>query len=275
MPFKHVIGFGIAGNFAGHLEQAGEAESFAEVKVTDAKQPKALFPFYVPSEKAGFLNTYPLSNDTIHFPQHYTNLHLEPEVALLCKIEYNPNKTVKNLIPIKFGAYNDCSIRRPDAIKISEKKNWGEQTKGLAANLIDLDHIERGCLLDHYRIASYIIRDGKLIEYGKNSAVKGYNYFYGKLISWIEDSMNQQQDEGSMEHIATHLENAGYPDQALISIGATPYTEFGESNFLKTGDIAIVAVYDERKYSHDDIEQIMQNNKTENEHISLLRQKVV
>ena len=32
--------------------------------------------------------------------------------------------------PRAFGAYNDCSIRRPNAKKISEKKNWGEESKG-------------------------------------------------------------------------------------------------------------------------------------------------
>ena len=54
MTFKHVIGFGVAGNFAGHLEQAGEATDFLNVKVENAIQPKALFPFYIPSPNAGF-----------------------------------------------------------------------------------------------------------------------------------------------------------------------------------------------------------------------------
>ncbi|MFA7258063.1 MAG: DUF5718 family protein, partial [Aeromonas bestiarum] len=42
------IGLGVAGNFAGHLEQAGEASDFVAVVVRDTSAPKALFPFYVP-----------------------------------------------------------------------------------------------------------------------------------------------------------------------------------------------------------------------------------
>lgn len=39
------IGLGVAGNFAGHLEQAGEASDFVAVVVRDTTAPKALFPF--------------------------------------------------------------------------------------------------------------------------------------------------------------------------------------------------------------------------------------
>ena len=48
MNFEQMIGFGVAGNFAGHLEQAGEAADFTQVKTENAIQPKAIFPFYVP-----------------------------------------------------------------------------------------------------------------------------------------------------------------------------------------------------------------------------------
>ena len=40
------IGLGVAGNFAGHLEQAGEASDFVAVVVRDIIVPKALFPFF-------------------------------------------------------------------------------------------------------------------------------------------------------------------------------------------------------------------------------------
>ncbi|HEA3286444.1 TPA: hypothetical protein RVS77_000001 [Pasteurella multocida] len=48
--FKNMICFGVAGNFAGHLEQAGEAADFISVQTEEEIQPKAIFPFYVPSE---------------------------------------------------------------------------------------------------------------------------------------------------------------------------------------------------------------------------------
>lgn len=63
MTFKDFIGFGVAGNFTGHLEQAGEAADFVAVKTEEAIQPKAIFPFYVPSETLSpteqFLSNYP------------------------------------------------------------------------------------------------------------------------------------------------------------------------------------------------------------------------
>ena len=84
------IGLGVAGNFAGHLEQAGEAADFLQVKTVEAVQPKAIFPFYVPSENLSgyqFLSTYPLYHTEIRFPNDADNLQIEPEIALICEIQ--------------------------------------------------------------------------------------------------------------------------------------------------------------------------------------------
>lgn len=35
----------------------------------------------------------------------------------------------------------------------------------------------------------------------------------------------------------------------MVSVGATRYTEYGEKNFLQDGDLAVVVVYPEDKYS--------------------------
>ena len=45
---------------------------------------------------------------------------------------------------------------------------------------------------------------------------------------------------GPVQHLAT----AGRPKRALISIGATRYTDFGETHFLQPGDESVVVVYD-------------------------------
>ncbi len=128
MKNLHFIGLGVAGNFAGHLEQAGEAADFLQVKTEEAVQPKAIFPFYVPSqtlpETEQFLSTFPLSENIIAFPQDADNLQIEPEIALICDVAYQGNQVI-SLTPTHFAAYNDCSIRRPNARKICEKKNWG------------------------------------------------------------------------------------------------------------------------------------------------------
>jgi len=274
VDLTNIIGLGIAGNFAGHLEQAGEAKDFASVTSAEAQQPKALFPCYVPSAESGFLSAFPFSNDTILMPKTGGNLQIEPEVAVYCAIEYQ-GSTVSKVSPICFGAYNDCSIRRPDANKISEKKNWGAQSKGIAADLIAIDQIAQGGVMDQYRIASFLKRDGQYYAYGVDSPVKGYSYFYEKLFDWIADRMNHQIDEGPMESIAMYLKHADYPPHALISIGATRYTEFGETKFLQAGDQSIVVVYDANVYAPDAIVSLLSQETLPTEKISILIQDVV
>lgn len=276
MQNQHFIGLGVAGNFAGHLEQAGEARDFLQVKTVEAIQPKAIFPFYVPSPDLPtdyqFLSTYPLSSHSISFPTDADNLQIEPEVALICEVEYQDNKVV-SLKPTHFAAYNDCSIRRPNARKICEKKNWGADAKGLSATWIALDKFEQGGNLDQYHIACFHKRDQKLSEYGIDSPTVGYSYFHQKLLDWIIDRMNNQTDEGPINNIAEFLALAHYPTKAVISIGATRYTPFGESNFLQVGDTSIVALYNAQHYSHQQIVEMAEKEQFADD-ISALVQKV-
>lgn len=275
MRLEHFIGLGVAGNFTGHLEQAGEAADFTKVKTTEAAQPKAIFPFYIPSEDLGnyqFLATYPLSHNVISFPKDADNLQIEPEVALVCDIQYQENKVV-TLTPTHFVAYNDCSIRRPNANKICEKKNWGASSKGISATQIPLDHFNTGSTLDNYNIACFHKRNGELNAYGINSPALEYSYFHQKLLDWIIDRMNNQPDEGPMNNISEMLKQANYPTKAIISIGATRYTPFGESNFLQVDDVSIVVVYNAKKYTYSQIEE-MAKLETFSEDISALIQKV-
>ncbi|MFC0308612.1 DUF5718 family protein [Gallibacterium trehalosifermentans] len=275
MNLTKFIGLGVAGNFAGHLEQAGEAADFVTVKTTETNQPKAIFPFYVPTEQLDdytFLTTYPLSSTTIQFPSDADNLQIEPEVALICEIDYQ-DKQVVALRPTHFAAYNDCSIRRPNAKKICEKKNWGANSKGLATVKIPLDHFSTGGILDNYRIACFHKRNGELNQYGIDSPAVGYSYFHQKLLDWIVDRMNNQPDQGPMNNIAELLKQANYPSQAIISIGATRYTAFGEKNYLQENDISIVVVYDRRKYTELQIQQFAQTEEFPAD-ISALIQKV-
>ena len=275
---KNFIGLGVAGNFAGHLEQAGEAADFLQVKTEEAIQPKAIFPFYVPSETLSsteqFLSTYPLSHDTISFPQDADNLQIEPEVALICEIHYQDGQ-VNKLKPTHFAAYNDCSIRRPNARKICEKKNWGENSKGISATQIALDKFEQGGILDNYHIACFHKRNGVLNTYGEDSPAASYSYFHQKLLNWIIDKMNHQPDQGPMNHIAELIKQSHQPAHAIISIGATRYTPFGETNFLQVGDTSIVVVYDATKYTHDQIVEMAEKEAFSEAGISALVQKVV
>jgi hypothetical protein len=272
---KHFIGFGVAGNFAHHLDQAGEAADFVNVKVDDENAPKGMFPFYLPNSDS-FLGIYPLSSKQIVYPTNIGegNLQMEPEVALICELKYEDEKVV-DIIPNFFTAYNDCSIRKPNAKKISEKKNWGEDTKGISSQIIELDKFEKGGMMDNYYIASFLKRDGKIYPYGEDSGVLTYNYFYGQLKEWIIKKLNEQKDEGPLEDLAKHLKDANYPQGMVISIGATSYTEFGESTFLQAGDEVFVCVYDKSENSYEEIQSQVEEGETKINKCSLLHQVVV
>ena len=273
--------FGVAGNFTGHLEQAGEAVDFANVKTAEANAPKAIFPTFIPvndiafrcSVVPAFLTKFPFNPDKIIFPKGEEKLQIEPECAIIFNATWQDN-TLTELKPVCFGASNDCSIRKQGAKKISEKKNWGTCTKGFSKNQIAADGFEKGCILDDYRIASFLIRNGEVYDYGENSAVRDYSYIYKKLTDWMLDKFNNQKNEGPAEDIHSYLIEAGHPQQILVSIGATRYTDWGESNFLKNGDKAVVVVYPESKYTPEQIKKMAETGDFSDRAISALVQTV-
>jgi hypothetical protein len=238
-----VIGLGVAGNFAGHLEQAGEASDFVAVEVKDAAAPKGLFPFYLPGMPGHRLGVYPISSSELALAGAGETLQIEPEVALLCELEAEGD-VIRSVRPRAFAAHDDCSIRREGARKISEKKNWGPCTKGTSSHWIDVDAFTRGGVLDRHRIACFLVRDGETFEYGRDSAASSYSYFHEQLLDWIVEKLNEQADSGPLENVGALWRAAGRPGRALISIGATRYTAFGEKTFLEAGDRAVVVVYD-------------------------------
>ena len=101
--------------------------------------------------------------------------------------------------------------------------------------------------MDNYHLCSFVKRDGVIHPYGVDAPLLGYSYFYGKIKEWLIDKMNHQEDFGPLEDIALHLKDCNYPSQALISIGATAYADFGEHNYLESGDEVYVIAYDVRR----------------------------
>ena len=281
--------FGVAGNFTGHLEQAGEAVDFANVKTAEQNAPKAVFPTYIPlksiDKKDKIKNEelakvpenlleFPFDQDKIIFPQNEENIQVEPECALIFDATWE-NQKLKSLKPICFGASNDCSIRKPGAKKISQKKNWGKSSKGLSNNLIDVDTFEPGSILDNYNIASFIKRNNEIFEYGEDSAIKDYSYIYEKLINWLIEKINNQQDEGPAEKIYDYLVQSDFPSKIMISIGATRYTEFGEKNYLQKGDKSYIIIYPKKKYSTESLIKKIKNDEAFEKEISALIQEVI
>jgi len=274
--YKNFIGLGIAGNFALHLDQAGEAEDFKDVVTADEAAPKGMFPFYLPckdSIASKTLSTYPLSSTTIKLPNEYENVQAEPEVALICEMEYKDGKLFA-INPTHFCAYNDCSIRRKGAKKISQKKNWGENSKGVAYLHIPIDKYAPGGIKDSYAIVSFLKRDGELFQYGEDVGLNGYSYLYEKLINWMINQINTQENVGPLEPLLEYIKACNYPKKALISIGATRYTEFGEKNYLKAGDELFVVLYNKEKDSIDSVKKCIDLGLYKPD-MSVLEQKVV
>ncbi len=270
--YKNSLGFGIAGNFALHLKQAGELEDFKDIVTADEAAPKGVFPFYIPNNKT-FLGTYPLSNNTIRLPDETVNVQAEPEVALTCKLTYKEGE-IDTITPTHFGAYNDTSLRK-NAPKISLKKNWGAESKGISSQLIEIDKFSQGGVMDNYRISSFLRRGENVFRYGEDVELTGYSYFYEKLLDWIKNQINTQKDFGPLEPVLSYIKEASYPEELIISIGATRYTEYGETTFLQSGDEVIVALYDDRLHCKNPVFSKIVAGSYEHEGMSILAQKVL
>jgi hypothetical protein len=257
------FGFGVAGNFAGHLEQAGEAADFVNVDggaAAGTEAPKGIFPWYAPGSD-GFLGDFPLSHDVILLPESDTplNLQIEPEVGLACHVSWQGD-TVVSLQPFALGAFNDCSIRRPNAAKISHKKNWGPASKGVAAQFFDIGDLTPDGPTSTLRLVCNLrTADGKEHGYGVDSPLLGYSYYGEVLLDWITERLANQKGspETPLEDVGALMVASGHPANVLIGIGATRYTELGESTFLQPGDEAIVRVYDTDSDAFSELRQVV------------------
>jgi uncharacterized protein DUF5718 len=257
------FGFGVAGNFAGHLEQAGEAADFVTVE-SEGVAPKGIFPWYAPGQ-GGFLSEFPLSHDVIALPPDTPefagplNLQIEPEVGLACRVVWGGD-TVVTLQPFALGAFNDCSIRRPGAPKISHKKNWGPSSKGVARQFFDISDLTPDGPTATLRLVCFL-RDssGEEHAYGVDSPLLGYSYYGEVLLDWIVERLANQKGspETPLEDVKALMVEAGHPEHVLIGIGATNYTPLGESTFLSPGDEAIVRVYDTESGEVSELRQVV------------------
>lgn len=282
--FKKFLGLGVAGNFALHLDQAGEAQEFKDIMTAEEAAPKGMFPFFLPRQQnpvnqaalhaKKILTTYPLSAEYIKLPKEDVNVQAEPEVAIIFDLHYSTGK-LSSITPKYFGAFNDCSIRVKDADKISDKKNWGHESKGFSNTIIEIDKFEAGGIMDNYSICSFLRRDSEVHAYGEDVELTGYSYFHEKLSNWILNQIKTQENFGPLEPLSEYVNACDNPAEAIISIGATRYTEYGEKTFLKAGDETIVIVYDHTKVSSKDVLKAVESSHYDNKTMSVLTQKVI
>jgi hypothetical protein len=184
------------------------------------------------------------------------DLQIEPEVGAICRLTYDADGNVTAIAAEAVAAFNDCSIRVAGAPKISQKKNWAPASKGLAARGFAVSDLDPTGGLATLRIACFIRRDGVVHEYGIDSPARGYSYAGTTLIDWIIERLANQQGspDTPLEPVGQYLRDAGCPERVVFGIGATRYTDFGESNYLAPGDESIVIVYDERVTAPADVQ---------------------
>lgn len=268
--WHRTFGLGVAGNVAGHMQQAGEADSSHS-----SNMPAAVFTFYAPhphtvdataDEVLGRLENFPVSNAVLDFPRLggnvpnlSLNVQVEPEMGLLCDIVYTRDgAAVERLVPRRVAAFNDCSIRQLDgSSKLSEKKNWGAGSKGISLRSFRVNSISKGSYVDQLCLASYIKRGEDTFQYSVPAPARNYLLFHDALLDWIVNSINTQQDTDKWEEIFPRLVESDYPVSMWIALGAGEYTEWGSQNYLQPKDESLVMVYDEEIFPNGPDEELV------------------
>jgi len=275
--FQEFLVLGIANNTAGHMKQAGEdviLDSLDENKKR-GEMPKGIFSLYLPVKKEHYLCTYPVSStkiEILHEDEKY-NIQTEPELALICEIEYAETQ-VKRIVPKRFTAFNDVSIRNKEVKHIAEKKNWGPNSTGVAEKSIEIDRFESGGNLDSFKLVSFLIREEELIQYSIDSWVNSYLIFYQEMLDWVVETINTQKNSGFFDNVLNQMKYSNFPTKLVLAVGGTNYTDYGEENFLKEGDEAIVVLYDSNKYNISVIEVFLGRSGAPKDGMVILRQKV-
>lgn len=267
--FKDILGFGIAGNFAQHLEQAGEAADFATL-AREQGEPKGIFPFYIPGNSS-FLGRYPLNSKILEIPKN-SSVQAEPEIALRLALSYDKNG-ICDIKALSFMSFNDASIRGVKAPKISHKKNFSSASRG-AGNEIAINSFENGGICDDFSLVSFLRSGAEFVQYGECAKLVEYGYFYSKLLEWIKITLNTQKDEAVLEHLAPFF--ASKPEQILLALGATRYQPNMENRYFKANDEIYIIAFNHKKFSLDEISKLAKNDAIiANNDISVLKQKVV
>ena len=238
--------FGVAGNFAGHLEQAGEAVDFVNVAAA-AAMPKGIFPWYAPGASS-FLGAFPVSSDELRVPDPAVapgRIQIEPELGVLFDVVRGDDGTVASLAPRWVTAFDDCSLRRPNAAKISEKKNWGDASKGVATTAFAVTDLDPGGALASLRLACFLRRGADTHAYGVDSEIPTYTLIGQPLVDWLVDRLHTQRGSADtpLEDVGALLDASG-ATRAFVGVGASRYEPLGETTFVEAGDEAIVVVYD-------------------------------
>ena len=299
LPDLHtVFGFGVAGNFAGHLEQAGEAADFVGIGSAEHEAPKGIFPWFVPGAAAAdardqleptepggvppFLGTFPLSSTEIVLPAgDGLNLQIEPEVGLLARVTYGDDEdgAVVSLQPEAIARLQRLLDPPPGREEDQPQEELGRGRARGSRRCWSPSTTSRP--MARRRPSGWpasCAATASVHAYGIDSALPDYSYYGDQLLDWIVDRLANQTGSADtpLEPVGAYLRAAGNPPVVLIGIGATRYTPLGESTFLQVGDESIVVVYDGAESSAEDVAAaVTAGTEDELPVASVLRQRVV
>ncbi len=251
-----LFGIGIAGNFAGHLTQTGEAKALAHA--IDDQKPQALFAFYVPESREPYLAVNPYSSDILTLPDDIdAKVQMEAEVGVVADIDY-ANGQVTSITPRSMCLVNDATHRNAKVTKLAQKKNWGKASKGVSQESWPLTGFTEQSGLNAYRFCAFHCQDQRWYLCCQDASLGDYSYFYQPLLAWLVDTINQQSDDGALHAIRAQLEQAGLPRQIVISLGASRYTAQGERHHLQPGDRLCALLYHEQQVDFQTIKQCIE-----------------
>ena len=232
------------------------------------KTPANIFAFYCPdppdshSDAAGQgkildkIHTFPVTTNIVEYPRDAgaSKVQVEPEMAVFVDVQYaepdsDGKRQVTSLVPRReVAAFNDCSIRKRSRARTSSarRKTGARSPRGSPAGSSRSTRSRRA-LVDRLVMVS-VMRDGVVEKYSQDAPARNYTMFHEPLLAWIVDRINNQRNEDKWDDVGELVRAAGYPPHAWIALGAGTYTAWGEKNYLKERDEAVVIVYDDAKF---------------------------
>ncbi|MDG3085602.1 DUF5718 family protein [Vibrio hannami] len=242
---------GIIGNYFGHLSGAENVE--------EHPLPNGIFVIHqshADTVSSGNVALYPLEG---------TNVDIEPEFVIRFEANYK-NAKLESLTPKQMTIGNDFTIRKLDgSLKISERKAWGEKSKGINQTWWDMHEFIPDNYGKNLNLISYIERDGQLYCATPLVDCSDTKVFCGDLISWIIDRVNNQERNGMYEEILPSLVDLNYPEEIVLYTGAPNYSDWGEANFVEKGDRVHIAAFESGSWKVNDIKDLFLKNELVND----------
>ena len=192
------------------------------------------------------IHTFPVATNIVEYPRcGRQGVQVEPEMAVFVDVQYaEPDSTARGNLSCPGGRRFNDSIRARGLG--SQRGKRGAESKGISSRVID--SFAPGTLVDRLVMVSYVMRDGVVEKYSRDAPARNYMMFHEPLLAWIVDRINNQRNEDKWDDVGELVRAAGYPPHAWIALGAGTYTAWGEKNYLRPRDEAVVIVYDDAKF---------------------------